>query len=188
MRYLLLLVLFGVGNLYCQDTTKQMWYHLDVFKEKKTLRCNHIEFFKDDSNKGEGLTIVTILYERDTGITINRIVTEIKDDNIKGSLKGDGLIIVFEEGGRIELVNYWDDSKRGRSIFKLDKSHINELRNKTIKGIRYESKMELPIDKNHLDIVKTIKKSNSGYFRDIIRDMDRVNKGELVIKVYEGGK
>ena len=187
MRYLLLLVLFGVGNLYSQDTTSILGYYVDEFDGSKSLMSPVTNFFTDGGDlSNQGLVLQPVVDEnKKTGkLKMTKLMLFVFDKVVRCVGEGDVLTIIFNEGGKVELTswNKFNCDSPPKSYFNLSKNVLLELESKTIRGIRYTEKRKY----NTITCLKNVTEENSLYFNNISKEIDGVNNGELVIRVLEG--
>jgi len=184
MRYLLLLVLFGVGNLYSQDTTSLLGYYVDEFDGTKTLISPVTNFFTDGGDlSNEGLVLQPLVREKSGKLKMTSLMLFVFDKVVRCVGEGDILTIIFNEGGKIELKswNKFNCDSPAKSYFNLSKNDLSELESKTIKGIRYTEMRKFKT----ITVLKNVTEENSLYFNNIFNEINGVNNGESVIKVIE---
>tara|TARA_R110001599_G_scaffold291510_1_gene495030 strand:- start:70 stop:651 length:582 start_codon:yes stop_codon:yes gene_type:complete len=187
MRYILLLVLFGVGNLYSQDTTSILGYYVDEFDGSKSLMSPKSIFFTDGGDlRDEAIILQPLVEENEKSgkLKLTTLILFVFDKEVRCLGKGDVLTIIFNEGGKIELTswNEFNCDSPAKNYFNFSKNDLLELESKTIRGIRLTVKRKY----NTITVLKNVTEENSLHFNNLSKEIDGVNNGELVIRVLEG--
>jgi hypothetical protein len=95
--------------------------------------------------------------------------------------EGNPLNIIFENGEKLELVNYNDFDCDGYNYFRVpvNKNQLNLLRNEPIKALRYQNKR----DYQSFTVLENMTDEASNMFINVMREIDEVNEGKAVVQI-----
>lgn len=97
--------------------------------------------------------------------------------------EGNPLNIIFENGDKLEMVNYNDFDCDGYNYFRIpvNKKQYDLLRTQPIKALRYQNKR----DYQTFTVLENMTNEASNMFINVIADIDNVNDGKAVIPICD---
>lgn len=158
--------------------------------------CKKVDPF-DDSVTYEGIT--TILYADGRDMKSEGLVFYLYPREKKGNLslnilmkaagmdkcvdEGNVLNIIFENGEKLEMVNYNDFDCDGFNFFRVptDRSGLYLLQTEPIKGVRYTNKR----DYQTYTVLENMTEEAKTMFINVFKDIEGVNTGTLTVPVCE---
>ena len=175
-------LVFGmfINLTFSQTETKILCYEVDDFDDSKTLIGGSDIMYTDGGDlKTEGLVFQNSLKNNKGKLSDLSIIVSVYDDKINCVDEGNTLDIIFEDGSKIQLINWNDFDCKGVNYFNLSDSQTNDLKTKKLKGLRYTDKRSY----NKVTIKENLSEKSKTFYMDVLKEMDDVNNGVSTISI-----
>ena len=182
MKKLLLLTILLVGyNGYSQYKSavvesKLICKSIDEFTDEVSLApTEQVILYKDNGDmKSQGL-VMTLFYKNEKGKVLPNIFY-LKVVGLKGGCVDEGstLDIIFENGDKTQLSNWWEFNCEGLNYFSI-KGKEDLFKSTKIKAIKYTNKR----DYESMIVKINMTEEGSSFLMNSLLEVDKINNGEV---------
>lgn len=181
--FFLLTLLIGFSG-YSQNEgeiveSKLVCKTVDEFDDKVTVSSVETMIGYEDGGDMRSEGMIGMLFLKEEKGKILPSTFYLKVLGIKGCVDEDSTLdVIFENGEKIQLVNWKDFDCEGKNYFSI-KGKENLFKSSKIKGMKYTNKRnyDTMIVKQNLD------DNTSSYLMNLLMELDKINNGELSVGI-----